>query len=135
VQQGDITMKSVEACIEDYLEQIEKRKNVDYADKASVRRFNAAYDKCFQLAEYIDDHYPEQLDRFVALLEHSDIYVVSHCAPMLIRLNNTTIEQKRKALETCKSFLNHPMIDEVTKLGFSLSIPKWEEELRTQSVD
>jgi hypothetical protein len=128
-------MKSVEVCIEGYLEQIGKRKNVDYADKASVRRFNAAYDKSFQFAKYIDDHYPERLDCFMALLEHPDIDVVMHCAPMLLRLNNTTIEQKRKALETCKSFLHHPMIDEPTKLGFSLSIPEWEEELHTRSVD
>ena len=43
-------MKSLEACIAGYLTQVEKRKNVDYADKASVRRYNAAYDKCFWFA-------------------------------------------------------------------------------------
>ena len=123
-------MKSVEACIEGFLEQIEKRKSVDYADKVSVRGFNAAYDKCFQFAKYIDDHYPEQIDLLMDLLEHPDIDVPIHCAPMLLRLNNTTIEQKQKALETCKSFLHHPLIDDVTKLGFSISIAQWEEELR-----
>lgn len=127
-------MKSVEACIEGYLEQVEKRKNVDYADKASVRKFNAAYDKCFKYAKYIDEHYPEQLDLLVALLEHPDTDVVRHCAPMLFRLNNTTKEHKQKAIEASKKLIQHPQVDDVNKFAIAHNVAKWEEELYDQST-
>ena len=53
--------KTAEECIRRILVDIEKRKNVDYADKLSVRRYNAAYDRIYANAKYINDNYPAQL--------------------------------------------------------------------------
>lgn len=122
-------MKSVDECIKGYLEQVEKRKNVDYADKASVRRYNAAYDKCFRFAKYIDDYYPEQLDVLVALLEHPDTDIVMHCAPMLFRLNNTTRKHKLSAIAASKKLLLDPKINEVDKYVIACNVAKWEETM------
>ena len=49
---------TAEECIHRILVEIEKRKSVDYADKRSVRRYNAAYDRIYANAKYINDNYP-----------------------------------------------------------------------------
>lgn len=65
-------MKSVEDCMKGFLEEVEKRKQVDYGDRTSVRRFNAAYKKCLSYVKYVDEHYPDQLDLLLVFLEHPD---------------------------------------------------------------
>lgn len=121
-------MKSVDECISGMLTQIEKRKKVDYGSMASVRQFNAAYHKCFRYAKYIDEHYPDEIDVLLDLCNHPDIDVVSHCAPMVLRLKNATNEQKMKALDTIRGLTQDSRLDSVSRCGFSLSLKQWEKE-------
>jgi hypothetical protein len=124
-------MLSAEECINEFLIQVAKRKAVDYGSKASVRNFNAAYQKCFHCAKYIDVHYPNQIDLLLGLLDHNDWEVVAHCAPMILRLKNSTHEQKKRAIEAIYKLLQDPRVDDVTKLGFSLSLKQWEIDSRS----
>ena len=121
--------KTAEECIRRILVDIEKRKNVDYADKLSVRRYNAAYDRIYANAKYINDNYPAQLSMLIELFFHPDFSVVMCCAPLVLGLDKATKEQKLLAIETIKKGIEDPRMDSVSKLGFSISIKDWEKQV------
>ena len=121
--------KTAEECIRRILVDIEKRKNVDYADKLSVRRYNAAYDRIYANAKYINDNYPAQLSMLIELFFHPDFSVVMCCAPLVLQLDKATKEQKLLAIETIKKGIEDPRMDSVSKLGFSISIKDWEKQV------
>ena len=121
--------KTAEECIRRILVDIEKRKNVDYADKLSVRRYNAAYDRIYANAKYINDNYPAQLSMLIELFFHPDFSVVMCCAPLVLKLDKATKEQKLLAIETIKKGIEDPRMDSVSKLGFSISIKDWEKQV------
>ena len=118
-------MKSIEMCIEGILQEIVKRRDVDFGDKASVRRFNAAYDKSFAYMKYIDKHYPDQLDKVMNLLKSDEADVVGHCAPMILRLEHSTENQKQTAIQAIRDLLRDPRVSPADKLGFSMLIGEW----------
>ena len=122
-------MKSVEECILTFLEQVEIRKNVDYCDRTSIRRYNSAYDKAFKCVKYIDDYHPNNINTLMELLRHPDCDVVLHCAPMILRLSNSTTEHKEQAIAAIYRTLEDPRVDDLTKLGFTMSLKQWEEEI------
>lgn len=97
--------KSVEKCLSEVFRDIEFRKQVDFGNKASVRKYNAANDRIRRNIQYIDKNYPEQIGVVVKLLEHSDPRVVTHCAVIMQELEHCTIPQKRKAISTMKKLL------------------------------
>ena len=121
--------KTVDQCIETILKSIEQRRSVDYGNRLSVRRFNAAYDKILENARYIDSHYPSQIDAIMKLLYHHDVDVISHCAPIILTLCNSTIEQKREAINVIKLLLTSDKLSKGDKLGFSMSLESWEKRL------
>ena len=121
--------KTAEECIRRILVDIEKRKNVDYADKLSVRRYNAAYDRIYANAKYINDNYPAQLSMLIELFFHPDFSVVMCCAPLVLKMDKATKEQKLLAIETIKKGIEDPRMDSVSKLGFSISIKDWEKQV------
>ncbi len=121
--------KTAEECIRRILVDIEKRKNVDYADKLSVRRYNAAYDRIYANAKHINDNYPAQLSLLIELFFHPDFSVVTCCAPLIFRLTNATKEQKLLAIETIKMAIKDPRMDSISKLGFSMSLKDWEKQV------
>ena len=121
--------KTAEECIRRILVDIEKRKNVDYTDKLSVRRYNAAYDRINANAKYINDNYPAKLTLLIELFNHPDLSVVTHCAPLVFILDNTTKEQKLFAIKTLKNAIQDARMDSVSKLGFSISLKNWEKQV------
>jgi hypothetical protein len=84
--------KTADQCIEYILKNIDKRKDVDYGSRLSVRRFNAAYDRILENARYIDRHYPNALGSLMELIYHQDIFVVEHCAPIILALDHESEE-------------------------------------------
>lgn len=117
--------KRADECIHGILTEIENRKHVDYRDSASVRRFNAAYKRCFGYMKYIDDHYPNQIDAIVQLLSIPDHNIIGHCAPMILRLEHSTKEQKQIALRAIRGLLLDPQVDMAAKMGFSTILEEW----------
>jgi hypothetical protein len=120
---------TAEECIHRILVEIEKRKSVDYADKRSVRRYNAAYDRIYANAKYINDNYPSQLTLLVELFSHPDLAVVTTCAPLVFRLDRAKKEQKLLAIDTIKKAIQDPRMDSVSRLGFTMSLRDWEQQV------
>ena len=48
-------------------------------------------------------------------------------------MKNSTLEQKQLALSTLKRLMDHPDGHELTKLGMSANIRRWEAELDNQA--
>lgn len=118
-------------CVEDYirafLEEVESRKTVDYANKESVKQFNAAYDRAVNYVKYIDKHYPEQIFMLMGLLNHPDVQVIAHCAPMILQMDNSTRKQKHLALETIVKLTEDSRLNKVERFGLKISLEKWKD--------
>lgn len=122
-------MYSIEYCIDHILLEIENRRNVDYADKKSVQKYNLAYDRFYKNVKYIDEHYPESIGVLVDLLDHPDPDVCGHIAPLTFKLDNATLEHKEKALQAVRRIIASPETDPLDRMGFSLSLEDWEKEV------
>ena len=121
--------KSVNRCIDIALACIEERKIVDYASSLSVRRYNAAYVRCANNLLYIDQHYPNEIDTVMKLLDHSDYEVVLHCAPIILRFNNCSLSNKWKAIDRIKEVLRIYDVGKAERSAWKISLEKWEKEL------
>lgn len=122
--------KTVDLCIAHILRDIDKRREVDLADKNSVRRYNAAMDRIVRNMEYIDAYFPNHFCKLSDLLDHPDQKVVDNCMGIMFRLNNCPIETKRKIVGIAKQRLNDPSIHRSDKRIISWNIEKWQDELK-----
>ena len=125
----DKESRSIDYCIEGIFREINKRKEVDYSDKNSVRRYNAAYDRFANHFNYLVEHYPESIHMLVDMLDHPDLDVVSHVAPRIIKLRNATKDQKEKALQAVRKIIASPDVEPMDRMGFSWSLEEWENEV------
>ena len=130
-----MTGKTADQCIEYILKNIEKRKEVDYGSRLSVRRFNAAYDRIFENAQYIDIHYPDAIGSLMKLIYHQDILVVAHCAPIILALDHSTLAQKWEAIEVVRALTVDDRLSSGDRMGFSMSLETWEAKLQKQAED
>ena len=121
---------SAEECMTRILKDIDKRKTVNYADKNSVRRYNAAMDRIVERANYLCNNYPDKMDLLTALLYHSDYHIASTCTAVLFGLQNATKEHKFAALASAKQLMNHPDINELDLFILTVNIERWETELQ-----
>ena len=124
--------RSPDECIARILRDIDKRRNIspmDYADRNAVRRYNAAMDRILENACYLWNHYPDQRDLFIDLVRSSDCFVASHCAHILYGIPDATVEHKRLALTIVKELIENPNLPELSRVGMSMNIKRWEEEL------
>lgn len=117
---------SAEECLMRILRDIEKRKTVDYIDKNSVRRYNAAYDRIIENANYLCDNYPEKMELFVALLDHPDYAVAGTCTSVLFGLRNATREHKIIAIASARRLLLRSDLDWHGKIIWPVNIERWE---------
>lgn len=121
--------RTAEECINRILRDIEKRRSVNYADKNSVRRYNAAIDRIFENANYLCDNYPDEMDLFMQLVNHPDYSISATCTSTLHSLSNASPEQKKAAICSAKRLLAHPDANEVDRFGWRVNIQRWEDEL------
>lgn len=122
-----MAIKNFEKCVGDILKDIELRKNVDYGDRASVRRYNAAMNRIVKNAKWIDQNCPERFDELTKLLIHPDVTVVRHMAPIIFGLSGSTISHKRMVIQVSYHLLNNPYIDPASKMMIKANIEKWEK--------
>lgn len=129
-------VRSAQECINRIVRDIEKRRNahpLDFADSNFVRRYNAAMDRIKENAYYLNEHYPDQMNLFINLVNSPDPLIASHCAPLLYGMKSSTIEQKRLALSVVKKLVAHPDVPELSKYGMLMNIRQWEAEMEIQS--
>ena len=126
-------LRSLEYCLNGFLREVDKRSEVDpytgFSDRNVVRRYNASYDRAAKHVQYIDEHYPDSIHKLIELLDYPNIRVVQLLAPMLLRLNNTTVEHKEMALQAIKQVIENPETDPLDRFGFQCALPQWEKEL------
>lgn len=122
-------MKNIDSIIEEIIKDISFRKNVDYAKSYSVKQFNMAYDRIHKNMQYVDKFYPSEISRLMELLKHADHKVVATCAPIILQLKNCTHGQKLEALTAIRNLIEDPRLDDVEKLGFSLSLITLEQNI------
>ena len=123
---------SAEECVERILIDIEKRKVVDYADKNSVRRYNAGMRRIIEMANYLCDNYPDKMDLLTVLLDNPDYNIAATCTGVLFILHGATKEHKVAALASAKQLL-HREINPIDRMGWMVNVERWEEELQNMA--
>lgn len=111
----DTILKKIQECVL-------QRKQVDYADNQSVRRFNAAYKRCAKYVDLIDQSYPEYLEDFCTWVLTSEWELLLTCAPMILNFKNANIKQKQRIAQSIVEQTNNPKVDPTVRLGFSMNI-------------
>lgn len=120
---------SAEACIEYILRDIDKRRTVDYADKNSVRRYNAAMDRIVSRANFICENYPDKMELLVTLLDHPDYQIAATCTSVLFGLRSATKEHKLTAIKAARRLLLRPELSDMEKFIWTTNIDRWETEI------
>lgn len=121
---------SAEECITHILKDIDKRRTVDYADKNSVRRYNAAMDRITETANYLCDNHPDKMGLFIELLDHPDYQIAATFTSILFGLHNATEEHKLAAVNSAKQLLLRPNLDAVRKHVWTTNIERWVTSLK-----
>lgn len=124
--------KTPQQCIDQILKDIDKRKTVDYSDRQSLRRYNAAMVRIIKNAEYIEKNHPDCVLVFTNLIYHSDPSVAHCCASLTIDRLNCSKEIKIEALNVIKALCAAGKIDELKMITLRRRIKEWEDILLCQ---
>lgn len=129
---------SVEECLTHILKDIDKRRAVDYADRNSVRRYNAAMDRIVKRANYFCDNYPDKMELFTSFLEHPDYDIAATFTSTLFGLHNATKDHKLAAIASAKQLMGREGVvttgptqdSEMRKYIWSVNIERWEAKMQ-----
>lgn len=122
-------INSFEQCKGIILDCIEQRKNVNYGDKSSVRKYNLAYKQMKSSAEYISTFHRERISDFLELVYHPDPQTSFSCACLLIQWIDCSKDQKRKAIDAIKELVHNGKVDNVTKFALCNGVlDQWEAD-------
>lgn len=100
-------MKTYDQYVQHILKDIELRKSVDYGDKNSVRRYNAAADRIQRDVDTIEQLFPEKIDDFFQMIYHPDVHIATTIAWKVFGGKIFSNDQKLTALEQIKSRLHN----------------------------
>ena len=121
---------TAEECIARILKDIDKRRTVEYDDKNSVRRYNAAMDRIVERANYLCDNYPDKMGLLTELLSHSDYSIVATCTSVLFGLHSATKEHKLTALNSARQLLLRVPVGSLAEFRWKVNIERWEKSMR-----
>lgn len=129
-------VKGAQVYIDRILNDIEKRRYVDFTDRNSIRRYNAAMDRIIKNANYFCEHFPDQMDMYLKLVDHPDYQISATFTAILFGLRGSTKTHKLAALASARKLLLHPDADEIAKMYYwPYNIAKWEAELAQSKSD
>ena len=123
--------KIFEERIERIFRDIEKRKTVDYADKNSVRRYNAAMDRIVANVKAINNDYPEQKRAFLDFMYHKDPSIAMTFACMVIHVLSCEVDEKREAIAVVRKLLEDGKLDALQKITVPYNLERWEAQYGT----
>ena len=121
--------KSLNDCIASILIDIEKRKTVDYTDKKSIRRYNAAMDRIVSNIKYIENNCPSCIESIIDFLNNPDQAVSGTFASLIFNMKNATLEHKMKCLSTAKSIINNSQTSSLNRVGWQYRARQMEDEI------
>ena len=125
--------KTFEKCLQNILTDIKKRAAVNYGDKNSVRRYNAAYERLSSNFSQVDQMYPQRIRELMDYLDHEDFHVSKTFALFIVKMQNAKYEQKKAALDTLQQLLSDPHIPNLNRLMLSKVIPDLEKVIYPQN--
>ena len=99
-------MKTFEKYIEHILKNIESRKAIDYGDKNSVRRYNAAADRIAKDVTAIEEQHLDKINAFFQLIYHPDPAVAHAIAWYVYDRKSFSVQQKQEAFRVIQSLLD-----------------------------
>ena len=118
-----------EQLVEIWLDAVQQRKLVDYADRNSVEKYNHCTDRYRKIARQIDDNYRDKIASFSEFLDADDTDVRVACAFCLLELTHYPIEVEARALEVIKLQAETAW----DAIGYSLWLDDWENgRIKTQ---
>lgn len=117
-------MRSYEKLKERFVYGCRMRQDVDYADKASVRKYNRGMDICRKVMKQIDTDYPDKLDDFSGFLESPETEIRYMCAFCLAEIAHLSQEQEQRTLEKVAEYFD-------TQFSL-LTMPRWLEEYKNR---
>ena len=118
---------SFEKCLADILRDIELRKNVDYGDKKSVRKYNAAYGRMKNNAICINENYSDRVDELFALTSHSDPAIAYAVACLIINHVKCSNTMKRAAIAVVKKLFEDKKTPKLSELSLPSCLKDWEK--------
>lgn len=117
-------IKNYEELVDAFIAACMMRKDVDYADKVSVRKYNKGMDICRQMVAKLASDYPEQTESFSVLLKSEDDVIAHMCAFCILDLLVLPGQIEREALSVVKKYFE-------TEEPF-ISYEEWIEEWKKQ---
>ena len=98
--------------LQKFISGVECTINVNYDDKASVRKNNKGVDQYRKAAIFINEQLPDRKEDFAELLNHPLNEVKVCCALCIIELMDYSENWRQQALEVIKNdYPNHPMFE------------------------
>ena len=122
-------MKTFEDSIQLILDDIERRKTIDYGNKASVRQYNTAYDRIAKNMKHIETKYPNRKGDILEFMYHEDTNVAHTFSCLVIYGNIFSVEQKKEAVCILDRMLSDGSIHGVDSVTLGFVMPKWKQEL------
>lgn len=125
--------KTFEKCLQNILTDIKKRAAVNYGDKNSVRRYNAAYERLSSNFVQVDQMYPQRIHELMDYLDHKDFHVSETFALFIVKMQNAKYEQKKAALDTLQQLLSDSHVPNLNRFMLSKIIPGLEKVIYPQN--
>ena len=104
-----------ERCLKNIFTDIEKRRSVDYADRNSVRRYNAASDRIYKNFAYIDEHFPDRIESLMEYVDADNLERIWFFVFGITKMKNSSKEQKVRCVEELRKLRDNPNLGSVER--------------------
>lgn len=121
---GGIRLKKFETLVDEFVRCTRERRNVDYASRISVAKYNALARKRTKIARAINEYYHDRIDDFLALLDCDEWDVRVACAVHVIHDISCTEKQRQSAIHLIRKYIEEAA-DPVEALGFTMNLQDW----------
>ena len=112
--------------IEEFLDNIESLKSVNYGTTDELQKHNSAVDRCREIAKTIERDHPELKMDFCNLLTSDDIQIRKWVAHHMLEVMNYPQEQKKLALDEIRNIIQQNI--HVESLGNNILLKTWYAE-------
>ena len=92
--------------LDEFILCIQEKRNVDWANAGSVRKYNRLSMKRIRIAKLINGKYREIIPDFTALLQHPDWDIKLACAISLLEIISCEKQDRECAIAVIREYIN-----------------------------
>lgn len=118
-------MKKIETLVNEFVQCTRERRNVDYASRISVAKYNALAKRRTKIVQSINKYHHDRIDSFLALLDCDEWDVRVACAVYTIHYISCTEEQRQSAIRLIKKYVEEAA-DPIEASAFRMNLKDWE---------